>query len=41
VPDLFATILAAMGVDPHEELYAENRPVPVTDGGVPIAELFA
>jgi hypothetical protein len=41
VPDLFATVLAALGVDPHEELYADNRPVPVTDGGVPIAELFS
>lgn len=40
VPDLFATILATLGADPHEELYATTRPVPVTDGGTPIAELF-
>ena len=41
VPDLFATVLAACGGDPHEELYAGSRPVPATDGGRPIAELFA
>lgn len=41
VPDLFATILATLGVNPHEELYAGNRPVPVTDRGQPIAELLA
>ena len=41
VPDLFATILAAVGCDPHETLYAGNRPVPVTDGGVPIPQLFS
>ncbi|MEZ6067629.1 MAG: DUF1501 domain-containing protein [Planctomycetaceae bacterium] len=41
VPDLFATVLAALGVNPREELYAGNRPVPATDMGTPIAELFA
>jgi hypothetical protein len=41
VPDLFATILAALGVNPREELYAGSRPVPVTDRGTAIAELFA
>ncbi len=41
VPDLFATILAALGIDHREELYAGSRPVPVTDMGQPIAELFA
>jgi hypothetical protein len=40
VPDLFATILATLGANPHEELYAGSRPVPATDGGVPIKELF-
>ena len=40
VPDLFATILATLGIDHSEELYAGNRPVPVTDMGQPIAELF-
>ncbi len=40
VPDLFATILATVGCDPHETLYAGNRPVPVTDGGRPIHQLF-
>lgn len=41
VPDLFATLLATMGLNPHEELYAGSRPVPATDGGTPIQELFA
>jgi hypothetical protein len=41
VPDWFATIYAALGIDPHEELYAGDRPVPLTDRGKPIAELFA
>lgn len=40
VPDLFATIDAALGIDPHEVLYAGDRPVPVTDMGRPIAQLF-
>lgn len=40
VPDLFATIFATLGIDHHEELYADSRPVPITDGGVPIRELF-
>lgn len=41
VPDLHATIYAALGIDPREHLYAGERPVPITDGGTPIAELFA
>ena len=41
VPDLFATIFASLGADWSEVLYAGDRPVPVTDGGQPIAELFA
>jgi hypothetical protein len=41
VPDLHATIYAALGLNPHENLYAGDRPVPMTDGGQPIRELFA
>jgi hypothetical protein len=41
VPDFHATIHHALGIDPAKELYADNRPVPITDGGKPIAELFA
>jgi hypothetical protein len=41
VPDLHATIYAALGINPHESLYAGERPVPITDGGVAIAEVFA
>ncbi|MGD9857916.1 MAG: DUF1501 domain-containing protein [Planctomycetaceae bacterium] len=40
VPDLFATILAALGTNCREELYAGTRPVPVTDLGQPVAALF-
>ena len=41
VPDWFATIFAGMGIDYNHELYAGDRPVPLTDGGHPIAELFS
>ncbi|MGC1273080.1 MAG: DUF1501 domain-containing protein [Planctomycetaceae bacterium] len=40
VPDLHATIFAALGIDPATELYANERPVPITDGGKAVAELF-
>lgn len=41
IPDFHATILAAMNVDPAKELFDGPRPVPATDGGRPIAALFA
>jgi hypothetical protein len=41
LPDWHATIHAAMGIDPAGELYAGDRPVPITDYGKPIARLFA
>jgi hypothetical protein len=41
LPDFHATILASMGIDPSKELHAGDRPVPITDGGKPIAKLFA
>jgi len=41
VPDFHATILTALGVDTHVDLKDGARPVPVTDGGKPIAALFA
>ena len=40
VPDFHATILAAMQVDTSKDLMAGGRPVPITDGGKPIARLF-
>ncbi len=40
VPDLFATIVSTLGIHPHEELYAGDRPVPITDMGQPIRQLF-
>ena len=41
VPDLFATIHCALGINPHKNLYAGERPVPITDHGQPVRELFA
>jgi hypothetical protein len=40
VPDLFATMHATLGIDYTKNLYDGDRPVPITDGGKPIAELF-
>jgi hypothetical protein len=40
VPDFLATILATLGIDPARELYAGNRPVPITDGGRPLEKLL-
>ena len=41
LPDFHATIYAALGIDPHKELMDGSRPVPITDGGNPIAALFS
>ena len=41
VPDLFATMCCALAINPREELFAGDRPVPITDNGQPIRELFA
>ena len=40
VPDFFATALAALQINPNENLYDGDRPVPITDLGKPIAKLF-
>ncbi len=40
VPDLFATIYHALGIDPLKELYAGDRPVPITDQGRAVARVF-
>ncbi|WP_391540465.1 DUF1501 domain-containing protein [Rubripirellula lacrimiformis] len=40
VPDFFATICAATGVDYRKNLFAGDRPVPIIDQGQPIAALF-
>ena len=40
-PDFFATVLATIGIDYRKYLYDGDRPVPITDMGRPIAELFA
>ncbi len=41
IPDFHATVHASLGIDPAKELYDGARPVPITDGGKPIAVLFA
>ena len=41
VPDLFATIFAAMGISPAKNLMDGERPVPITDKGEVIRKLFA
>jgi hypothetical protein len=41
VPDFHATIYAALGINPSKDLVSSSRPVPITDGGKPIAALFA
>jgi hypothetical protein len=41
VPDMHATIYAAMGVNPRKELYDGDRPVPITDHGTPVARAFS
>jgi hypothetical protein len=41
VADFHATVHHALGIDPEEYLYDGDRPVPITDGGIPIAELFS
>ena len=40
VPDFHATVHAALGIDPLKVLYAGKRPVPITDHGKPVAEVF-
>jgi hypothetical protein len=40
VPDFHATIYAALGINPGKDLVNASRPVPITDGGKPIAALF-
>ena len=40
VPDLFATILAALGVNPSKSLMDGERPIPLTDKGTPIPKVF-
>ncbi len=40
VPDLFATILATLGVNPNKSVMAGERPVPLTDNGRAIEKVF-
>jgi hypothetical protein len=40
VPDLHATLYATLGVSPAKELFDGERPVPITDHGKPLIEVF-
>ncbi len=40
VPDAFATILATLQIDPAQNLYDGDRPVPITDQGKVISDLL-
>jgi hypothetical protein len=40
VQDLFATIYRAFGISPAREFRAAGRPLRVTEGGIPVEELF-
>lgn len=40
VPDLHASLYYALGINPRKLLYAGDRPVPTTDMGTPVEELF-
>ena len=41
IPDFHATICAAMRIDPAKKLVDDfKRPVPITDGGIPVAQLL-
>jgi uncharacterized protein (DUF1501 family) len=41
VPDMHATVHCALGINPGNFLYDEDRPVPITDRGQPVKRLFA
>ena len=42
VPDLFATVVTLMGIDPHEtKTSPAGRPIAISDEGSPIGELLA
>ena len=41
IPDFHATIHCALGIDPSKNLFANDRPVPITDQGKPLTELFS
>ncbi len=41
IPDFHATMHSALGINPDKVLFAGSRPVPVTDHGKPVVELFS
>lgn len=41
LPDFHATIHWALGIDPTRDLMDDGRPVPLTDGGMPVKAFFS
>lgn len=41
VPDVHATIHCALGINPEQHLFDDDRPVPITDRGQPARQLFS
>lgn len=41
VPDLHATVHCALGINPARNLHDGDRPVPITDMGEPVREIFS
>ena len=41
IPDLHATICRAMRINPAKELYDGIRPVPITDNGRAVSQVFS
>jgi hypothetical protein len=41
IPDFHATIHCALGINPGKVLFAGSRPVPITDHGKPVNEIFS
>ena len=41
IPDFHATIHCALGINPNKVLFSGSRPVPITDRGKPVGEIFA
>ena len=40
--EVFATIYAALGINPHKNYYVGSRPIPLVDAGMrPVTEVLA
>jgi hypothetical protein len=41
IPDFHATLHSVLGINPDKVLFAGSRPVPITDHGKPVTEIFS